>query len=119
MYKYKINKKLTSNFSDFLFDIKNFFLQNTHTIHKARNELKIINYNGIDTVVKSFKTPNIINKIAYTYFRDSKAKRSYEYSLRIEQFTPQAIGYIEFYSTGLLEESYLYLYLYIMYALFL
>ena len=106
MYKYKINKQLNSYFTDFLLNIKSFFVGNTQTIHKARNELKIIEHNGIKTIVKSFKIPNFINQIAYSYFRDSKAKRSYEHSLMIEQFTPKAIGYIEFYSAGLLKESY-------------
>ena len=106
MYKYKINIKLTSDFTDFLLNIKNFFTHNTQTIHKARNELKIIKHSDINTIVKSFKIPNFINQIAYSYFRDSKAKRSYEHSLLIEQFTPKAIGYIEFYSMGLLKESY-------------
>jgi len=29
--------------------------------------------------IKSFKVPNLINKIAYRYFRTSKARRSFEY----------------------------------------
>ena len=56
--------------------------------------------------VKSFKIPNLFNKIIYTFFRDSKAKKSYENSLRIEPFAPKAIGYIEFKKFGLLDESY-------------
>ena len=104
-YKYQLNENSTI-FKDFLLNIKHHFKNNTQTIHKARNELKIINYNDIDTVVKSFKVPNIINQIAYSFFRDSKAKKSYEYSLKIKKFTPQAIGFIEFYSFALLKESY-------------
>jgi len=106
MYKYKINEKLFHNFTDLLLNIKKEFLDNSQTIHKARNELKIIEYEGINTIVKSFKVPNILNQIIYSYFRDSKAKRSYEHSLHIEQFTPNAIGYIEFYSGIFLKESY-------------
>ena len=105
MYKITLNNNF-EGFRDFLSNIKSYFNQSSQTIHKARNELKIINYNDIDTVVKSFKVPNIINQIAYSFFRDSKAKKSYEYSLKIKEFTPQAIGYIEFYSFSLLKESY-------------
>lgn len=94
------------NFRDFLLNIKSHFNKNTQTIHKARNELKIINHNNIDTVVKSFKVPNLLRRIIYTYFRDSKAKKSYDYSIKIEKFTPKAIGYIEFYENRLLSESY-------------
>lgn len=103
--KYTLNEDAKS-FENFLLNIRSFFNDNTQTIHKARNELKIINYNDTDTVVKSFKKPNLLRRIIYTYFRDSKAKKSYEYSLKIEQFTPKPIGYIEFYENSLLSQSY-------------
>jgi len=103
--KYIINDKFT-NFSKFIKNIKSNFNKNSNTIHKARNELKIINFDGINTVVKAFKVPNFINQIAYSFFRDSKAKKSYEYSLKINQFVPQPIAYIEFYSSNLLKQSY-------------
>jgi len=103
--KYLINDT-KSNFKTFLLNIQDYFHLNKHTIHKARNELKIIEYNNLSTVVKSFKIPNIINKIAYTFFRDSKAKKSYDFSLKIGDFTPDPIGYIEFFKFGLLEKSY-------------
>ena len=104
-YKYKINERYNS-FKNFLLDIHNIFEKDNDTIHKARNELKIIQHANVDTVVKSFKVPNIINKIAYTYFRDSKAKKSYDNSIKIGSFTPEPIGYIEFYEDRLLNKSY-------------
>ena len=104
-FKLKINDKF-NNFSDFIQNIKSYFKENSQTIHKARNELKIINFNEIDTVVKAFKVPNIINQIVYSFFRDSKAKKSYEYSLKIKEFTPAPIGYIEFYDSGFFKESF-------------
>jgi len=94
------------SYRDFLENIKSSFEENRSTIHKARNELKEIHYAGVNTIVKSFKVPHLLNKIIYTYFRDSKAKRSYEYSLRISSFVPKAIGYVEFYKNGLLDTSY-------------
>ena len=104
--KFALNPLYEKEFKPFLFEIKKQFQHNENSIHKARNELKIIPFNGIQTVVKSFKIPNIINKIAYTYLRDSKAKKSYEYSLKLKEFTPKPIGYIEFFHYGLLDESY-------------
>ena len=106
MIKYTLNTNYVKEFESFLFNIQSFFSLNTQTIHKARNELKVIPIENITTVVKSFKIPNIINKIAYSYFRDSKAKKSYTYSLKIGNFTPTPIGYIEFYKYGLIDESY-------------
>jgi serine/threonine protein kinase len=104
--KYKLNLPYQNKFENFLKNIQDYFEKDTHTIHKARNELKIIDYEGIETVVKSFKIPNFINKIAYTFFRDSKAKKSYDYSLKLGDFTPTPIGYIEFFKNGLIDESY-------------
>ncbi len=108
-YAMKTNYKLYKNFENFenfLLNIKENFNKNKKTIHKARNELKIIHVNGIDTVVKSFRVPNIINQVAYSFFRDSKAKKSYDYSVKIKEFTPTPIAYIEFYSFKLLKQSY-------------
>jgi len=105
MTKYTINNNF-NNFKAFLLDIKSHFKSNSSTIHKARNELKIINYDAINTVVKSFKIPHLLNRVVYSFFRSSKAKKSYEYSLKLGYFTPKPIGYIEFYSSYLLKESY-------------
>jgi serine/threonine protein kinase len=90
----------------FILSIREHFKQNTQSIHKARNELKIIRESETDIVVKSFNVPNIVRRIVYTFFRDSKAKKSYEYSLKIGDFTPEPIGYIEFYQQKLLADSY-------------
>ncbi|WP_418186061.1 hypothetical protein ACNSOS_04235 [Aliarcobacter vitoriensis] len=104
-YKFIINENL-KNFQEFLLNIKNSFKENQNTIHKARNEIKVINYKNSDLVVKSFKIPNLINRVVYTFFKNSKAKKSYEYSLQIAEFTPKAVGFIEFYEDFLLKDSY-------------
>lgn len=97
--KYQNHKQLFQN-------IKNYFTSSQNSLHKARNEIKIINYNAADVVVKSFKVPRFLNKVIYTFFRDTKAKKSYEYALKIKDFTPEPIGYIEFFENSLLENSY-------------
>jgi len=76
------------------------------SIHKVRNELKVLELEGIKTVVKSFKVPHFLNRIVYSFFRDSKAKKSYQYALKIGNFTPKPLAYIEFYENFLLKESY-------------
>ncbi|WP_304546538.1 lipopolysaccharide kinase InaA family protein [Sulfurimonas microaerophilic] len=105
MHKYILNKK-NEEFSDFILNIRTFFSKNTESIHKARNELKIINYKDTNVVVKSFKVPNLVRRFIYTFLRDSKAKKSYDNSLKIGSFTPEPIGYIEFYKNFLLADSY-------------
>jgi len=93
-------------FNELLNSIKSHFFQSTIILHQARNTIKIIPFASKNYVVKSFKTPNILNRIVYTFFRNNKAKKSYEYSLAIGSFTPEPIGYRECYSFGLLTESY-------------
>ena len=106
MTNYVLNPKYDLKYAKFVLNIKTYFTTNTTTIHKARNELKIIEFEGINTVVKSFKVPNIINKIVYSFFRDSKAKKSYNNSIKIAEFVPLAVGYIEFQNNGLINDSY-------------
>ncbi len=84
-----------------LLNIKDYFKASSNSIHKARNELKIID----KKVIKSFKKPSFLKSIYYTFF-SSKAKRSYLYSLRLKEFSPKPLGYIEFYENTLLGESY-------------
>jgi hypothetical protein len=107
-HKLILNPKF-SNFRETLLNIKDIFNSSNESIHKARNELKIIELNGIECVVKSFKIPHFINKIAYTFFRDGKAKKSYLNAVKLMDLnvnTPEPIGIIEFFDLGLLAESY-------------
>jgi hypothetical protein len=74
-----------------------------------RNIIKLFDLNGEIINIKSFKVPNLINKIAYKYFRKSKAKRSFEYAnvlLKNEIGTPQPIAYFENCNWLGLKESY-------------
>jgi hypothetical protein len=51
----------------------------------------------------------LLNRIAYTFFRDSKAKKSYLNAVRLEELdvhTPEPVGVIEFFTNGLLAKSY-------------
>ncbi|MDD5716646.1 MAG: lipopolysaccharide kinase InaA family protein [Sulfuricurvum sp.] len=89
--------------------IRSLFSQDDHSIHKARNELKIIEIEGIKTVVKSFKVPHLLNRIVYTFFRHSKAYKSYHNALRLQELqisTPEPIALIAFFESGLLSESF-------------
>ncbi len=107
-YKFIINPNF-NDFEDILINIKDIFKNSNQSIHKARNELKIIELNGLKCVVKSFKIPHAINRVAYTFFRDGKAKKSFNNAMKLQTLgvnTPEPIGIIEFFSFGLLERSY-------------
>lgn len=65
-------------------------------IYKGRNELREFRYKGMDLVVKSFRKPNLINRIVYGWLRSSKAERSYKYAdmfLKSGLGTPLPIGF--------------------------
>jgi hypothetical protein len=74
-----------------------------------RNIIRLFELEGKTLNIKSFKIPNLINKIAYAYFRKSKARRSFEYAtLLLEKGigTPQPIAYFENYNWIGLKDSY-------------
>lgn len=74
-----------------------------------RNSLKLFNLKDQTINVKSFRIPNLINQIAYKFFRKSKAQRSFEYGNWLQSLeigTPQPIAYYEFKTLLLFKESY-------------
>lgn len=88
--------------------IANFEVKGTLFINGKRNKIKLFELDGITANVKSFKVPNLINQVAYTFFRRSKARRSYEFAnILIEKGigTPQPIAYFENFK-GILYDSY-------------
>lgn len=77
--------------------------------NQKRNSLKLFNYKDKTLNVKSFKVPNAFNKIAYRYFRKSKAQRSFEYANRLLDLgvgTPQPVAFYEFSSAFGFKRSY-------------
>jgi RIO-like serine/threonine protein kinase len=95
--------------TDFINSIPNIFEIQGTSIYKARNELKTYETGGYDIVVKSFRKPHLLNRIAYGFLRPSKAQRSYKYALELLKrgvSTPEPIAYIEEKKGGLLNRSY-------------
>lgn len=89
--------------------IKNFNSQGTLFGDGKRNKIKLFELEGKTINIKSFKIPHLINKIAYKYFRKTKARRSYEYATVLLEKgigTPQPIAYFENYDSVGLKESY-------------
>lgn len=63
-----------------------------------RNSIKLFDLAGQTVNIKSFKIPNAVNKIAYKFFRKSKAQRSFEYAGHLiskKIGTPFPIAYVE------------------------
>ena len=98
-----------NNLNNWIKEIPYIFSTQGETIYKGRNELKVFNTDSGQIVVKSFQKPHIVNRVAYSFLRLSKAARSYLHSLEILKRgfqTPQPVAYIELFKTGLLSESY-------------
>lgn len=89
--------------------IDNFDTTGTLLGDGKRNKIKLFELEGQTLNVKSFKMPNLINKIAYRYFRKSKARRSYEFAGVLQQKgigTPKPYAYFENYDIVGLKDSY-------------
>ena len=100
-------------FSAFKEIIKEFILNFENSgevfINGNRNSIKLFQVNGQTISIKSFKSPNLLNKIAYKYFRKSKAKRSFEYASKLINLnvgTPNPVAFYENYDFIGLKDSY-------------
>ncbi|TXE16959.1 Kdo domain containing protein [Psychroserpens burtonensis] len=89
--------------------ITNYDTKGDHFGNQERNSLKLFKLDDKTLNVKSFRIPNLINQIAYRFFRKSKAQRSFEYGKWLQSLdigTPQPIGYYEFKTPFLFKKSY-------------
>lgn len=103
------NKKSNVNRDEIIFIVNNFNTVGVLFGDGQRNQIKLFELEGKTINVKSFKVPHFINKIAYKYFRKSKARRSFEYATALLQKgigTPQPIAYFENYDFIGLKDSY-------------
>lgn len=103
---YEINPKY-KHLKPFIENIDQYFQASSHVLYDQRNVIRVVNYENENYVVKAFKVPNLVNRFAYRYLRPSKAKRSYQYSLKIgSELSPEPIAYIEQKKSALLATSY-------------
>jgi len=87
-------------------EVRKYFDETKTLIWDRRNKIKIVIYDNKHIAVKSFKLPHLLNRIVYGVFRDSKAKRSYDNSLKLKGLVPEPIGYVEYHQWGMLQDSY-------------
>ncbi|WP_231717827.1 lipopolysaccharide kinase InaA family protein [Nonlabens sp. YIK11] len=79
-------------------NILELFHESNRKLGDDRNEIKIVEFENRRLVVKSFKVPNIVNQIAYRFFRKSKAERSYLNAIYLKNNgigTPEPVAYLE------------------------
>ena len=106
--KFKFSQAVKCS-SDILTIIKNFNTSGQLFGNGDRNVIKLFDIEGAKINVKAFKIPNLINKVAYRYFRKSKARRSFEYAtILLEKGigTPQPMAFLENFNLVGLRDSY-------------
>ncbi len=106
---FKVNPQY-AHLSSSLREIINNFDKGVSVAVGTRNQIRYFTVKGVAVNVKRFKNPGPVNAWVYRFFRKSKAKRSYEYALKLQQFgisTPVPIAYLEIFNGGLKQSYYL------------
>lgn len=106
---HKLNETYFNQAQELKKSIDNFDYCGTIFIKGKRNIIKTVELNGVVLNIKSFKKPFFINKIIYTYFRKSKARRSFEYAnflLKNNIGTPNPVAFFENHDFFGLKESF-------------
>ena len=109
MKQYKIHPSYNNEESFFSDIISNYTSKGENYGNQDRNSLRLFDFKGIKINVKSFKVPNVVNRVTYKFFRKSKARRSYEYANKLIGLgigTPRPIAYYEFTTTFFFGKSY-------------
>lgn len=87
--KFTVSEKYSTDRGRIINLLKDFDQKGELYGNGARNKIKIFELEGHKVNIKSFKVPNFINKLAYRFFRKSKAQRSFEYA---HQLLSKGIG---------------------------
>ena len=88
--------------------IKNFDLEGK-LIKDSRNTVKVFRIDDLYINIKKFKRPSFINRLVYSFFRSTKACRSFLYANKLLHYnilTPDPIAYIENSKYYLLDDSF-------------
>ena len=107
--KYLIHNKFKDFQERIVFFIDHFLIEGKILVNGQRNIIKLFEFEEITLSIKSFKKPNLINKIVYRYFRKSKARRSFEFASKLMEMqigTPNPVAFFENYDFIGLKESY-------------
>lgn len=101
--------KYKSRKAEILGCISHFDDKGKSVLQGERNVIKSFDVEGEKINIKSFKAPNVFNSFVYKFIRKSKAKRSFEYAIKLLDsgiLTPFPIAYIEEFSAFGLVRSY-------------
>lgn len=94
---------------EFIESIPNTFEKNGRIIYSGRNLIKVIEIDGVEINVKRYGVPAFVNRVIYSFFRNPKGRRAFEYpQMLLEKGfeTPVPIAYVEERKFGLIAHSY-------------
>lgn len=108
--KYKDNQTV----KEFIENLSVIFQKKGKVLYNKRNVIKSFELDVNDdvlkeVVVKRYKKPNLIQKIIYSFFRESKAKRAFNNAIELRKRgidTPQEIAYVEEWENGFFNYGY-------------
>ena len=106
--KIVINPKY-SFLSQYINQIPEHFESLTEVLYKDRNVIKADKISNVEVVIKSFHRNYLSNRIRYTFFHPSKAKRAFDNGMELIKrgfLTPDPVAFIERFEYGLMNESF-------------
>lgn len=106
--KIEINNKY-NNYKDFIENIPSAFKTSGNIIYEGRNSVKEFKIHDSDLIVKKYKTPNLVQRIVYTFFKKSKAERAFLYASIFNDkgiASPEAVAFIEIKKTFLVNDTF-------------
>lgn len=106
--RFRINQAF-GGIAEYLLNIDSNFSDLSTVIQNRRNDIRMDHVNGFRLVIKCFKGMYWPNRLAYSFVRKSKAQRSFETSLRLQDKgfrVPMPVAYIDYYKFGILQSSY-------------
>lgn len=111
MQKVTINEAFADNqpLCDFIQLLPAVFDGGGRVLYDERNVIKAFVAGGTEVVVKRFHRPNAIQRIIYSFFRSSKARRAYLSGGTLTErgvATPLNIAYVEVWKGGLFVDGY-------------
>lgn len=100
---------LFENLRSFITQLPETFSSSGEILYQGRNEIRVIEKEGIRLNVKEFRIPIFPNRIIYHLFRPTKAQRAYEYAFRLKKAnfnTPEPVAFVITRHRGLLGKCY-------------
>lgn len=79
----------------FIGSLPNAFEHGGRIIYDKRNQIRLFDVDGRTVVVKRYKRPNLTQCVAYSWFTNNKAQKSFYYASRLDTLgimTPHAIA---------------------------